>query len=121
LKEKRRSNTLLNLRDISAVLNRVEVIKAGILPRHDELDNLLRDLPFPEKDPEDFVLKDLFQGLRVQCRGHLERSASIESAIGAEYVAMGVEIQEIPKVLDRYDCPGSCHLFFEELIVTKCD
>ncbi len=81
-------------------------------PRHDELNNLLRDLPFPQKDPEHFVLKDLFQGLRVQRRGHLERSASIESAIGAEYVAMGVEIQEIPKGLDRYDSPGSCLLFW---------
>ena len=81
-------------------------------PRHDELDNLLRDLPFPQKHPQHFVLKDLFQGLRVQCLGHLERSASIERAIGAEYVAMGVEIQEIPKGLDRYDCPGSCRLFY---------
>jgi hypothetical protein len=74
-------------------------VEAGMTPRHDELDNHLRDLPFPQKDPQHFVLKDLFQGLRVQRRGHLERSASLESAIGAEYVAMGVEIQEIPKAV----------------------
>jgi hypothetical protein len=48
-------------------------IETGMSPRHDELDNLLRDLPFPQKDPQHFVLKDLFQGLRVQRRGHLER------------------------------------------------
>jgi len=76
-------------------------------PRHDELDNLLRDLPFPQKHPQHFVLKDLFQGLRVQCLGHLERSASIETAIGAEHVAMGVEVQEIAEGLDRNDCPWS--------------
>jgi hypothetical protein len=35
----------------------------------------------------------------VSCRigmlGHLERSACVETAIGAEHVAMGVEVQEL--------------------------
>jgi hypothetical protein len=60
------------------------------------------------------VLKDLFQSLRLQCLGHLERSASIETAIGAEHVAMGVEVQEIAEGLDRNDCPGSSLLFWRE-------
>ena len=64
-------------------------------PRHDELDNLLRDLPFLQDHVEYLVLKDLFQGLRVQCLGHLERSASIERAIGAEYVAMGNGLENL--------------------------
>jgi hypothetical protein len=52
-------------------------VEAGMTPRHDEIDNLLRDLPFPQKDPEHFVLKDLFQGLRVQRRGQLEERSFI--------------------------------------------
>jgi len=39
---------------------------------------------------------------------------SIESAIGAEDVAMGIEVQEIAEGLDRYDCPGSSLLFWRE-------
>ena len=31
-------------------------------PRHDELDNLLRDLPFPQEHPQDFVLKYYAKG-----------------------------------------------------------
>lgn len=46
--------------------------------------------------------------------GHLERSACVETAIGAEHVAMGVEVQEIAEGLDRYDCPGSSLLFWRE-------
>ena len=88
-------------------------VEAGMSPRHDELDNLLRDLPFPQKNAEHLVLKDLFQGLRIQCPSHLGRSVSIESAIGAEYVTMGVEVQKIYKGLDRYDCPGSCLLLWD--------
>ena len=40
-------------------------IELGMTPRHDELDHFLCDLPFPQKHPQDFVLKDLSQGLRV--------------------------------------------------------
>jgi len=44
-------------------LNQVEVIKAGMTPRHDELDNLLRDLPFPQK-------QEIPEGLdRYDCPG----------------------------------------------------
>jgi hypothetical protein len=39
------------------------------------------------------VLKEFFQGLRVQCRGCLERPASEESAVGEEDIVMGVEVQ----------------------------
>ena len=87
-------------------------VKAGMPPRHDELEHFLCDLPFPQKHPQDFVLKDLFQGPRVQWRRHLERSASIKSAIGAEDVAMGIEVQEIPEGLDSNDCPGSSLVFW---------
>jgi hypothetical protein len=89
-------------------------VEAGMTPRHDELDHFLCDLPFPQEHAQHFVLKDLFQGLRPQCPGHLERSASIEAAIGAEHVAMGVEVQEIAEGLDRNDCPGSRLLFWRE-------
>jgi len=74
----------------------------------------LCDLPFPQEHPQHFVLKDLFQGLRLQCLGHFERSASIETAVGAEHVAMGVEVHEIAEGLDRNDCPGSSLLFWRE-------
>jgi hypothetical protein len=86
-------------------------VEAGMTPRHDELDHFLFDFPFPQEHPQHFVLKELFQGLRVQCWGYLERSASIKSAIGAEHVAMGLEVQEIAEGLDRNDCPGSSLLF----------
>jgi hypothetical protein len=89
-------------------------VEAGMTPRHDELGHFLCDLPFPQEHAQHFVLKDLFQGLRLQCLGHLERSASIETAIGAEDVAMGVEVQEIAEGLDRNDCPGSRLLFWRE-------
>jgi len=51
------------------------------------------------------VLKEFFQGLSVQCRGHLEGSASRESAVGTEDVAMGIEVEEIAEGLDGDDCP----------------
>jgi hypothetical protein len=43
------------------------------------------------------VLKDLFQGRRVQCRGYLEPSASIENPFGAKPMAVGVEVQKNPE------------------------
>jgi len=51
------------------------------------------------------VLKEPFQRLRVECRGYPERSAFKEAAIAAEYLAMGIEVQEIPKSLDCNDGP----------------
>jgi len=91
-------------------------IEAGVPPRHDELDHFFHDLAFPQKHPQDFVLKDLFHGLRVQWRRYPERSTFVESAIGAEHMAMGVypprrvEVEEIAEGLYGYDCPGSCLL-----------
>jgi hypothetical protein len=57
-------------------------------------------------------LKDLFQGLRVQCRGFLERPGSIESAIGAEDVAVRVEVEEMAEGLDGNDGAGSSLVFW---------
>ena len=54
------------------------------------------------------MLKDLLHGIRVQCRGYLERPASEESPIGAEDVAMGVEVEEIAEGLDGDDCTYHC-------------
>jgi hypothetical protein len=75
-------------------------------PGQDELDDLFRDFSLPQEHLQDLVLKNLFQRPRVQCRGYLEPSVSIENPIGAEHMAMGVEIQQIPKGLDSDDCPG---------------
>jgi len=54
------------------------------------------------------VLKELFQGVRVEGRGYPERRAFIEAAIRAEYVAMGIEVQKIPKSLD---CNGGPRVY----------
>jgi len=80
-------------------------VETGMAPRHDEFDHLFRDLPFLLEHLEHRMLKELFQGLCVQCRRDLERTASIESAVGAHHVAMGVEIQEIAEGLDCDDGP----------------
>jgi len=64
-----------------------------------------RVLAFAQENPKDLLLKDLFQALRLQFRGYLERSASMESAVGAEHVAMRLEVQKIAKSLVSNDGP----------------
>lgn len=47
-------------------------IEPGMTPRQGKVDHFFGDLAFPQEHLEDRVLKELFQGLRVQCGGYLE-------------------------------------------------
>ena len=51
------------------------------------------------------MLRELLQRLCVECWGYPERPAFKEAAIRAEYVAMGIEVQEIPTKSGRQRQP----------------
>jgi len=78
-----------------------EDVESGMPPLGEHGDHLLRDLSLGEQHPEHLVPEDGLQLFQFKRRSNAEHApAAVETSIGDEDVAVGIEAEEIAESLD---------------------
>jgi len=88
-----------------------------MFPRGQHFDHLFRDLAFLEEHPENLVLENGFQLLKLQRRRDPEHPLiSIDTSVRHEDVAVGIEAEKVTERLHGDDRAGEAFLFRHGLL-----
>jgi hypothetical protein len=75
-------------------------------PPHEVFDEFRADLSATQEHPEHLMAKDLFDGLDLRSGRNPEHVLAAESPVGKKDVAVGVELEQFPEGLHRYERTG---------------
>ncbi len=75
-------------------------------PPHEVFDEFRADLSATQEHPEHLMAKDLFDGLDLRSGRDPEHVLAVESTVGKQNVAVGVELQQPPEGLHCDDRAG---------------
>ena len=88
-----------------------------MFPCREHPDHLLRNLPLVQEHPEHLVPEDGLQLFQLQWRGDAEHAAiTIETAVGHQDVAVGMESEKIAEGLDSDNGAGDGIVFGDRIL-----